>query len=136
MVALETIQQFAMLNQITSVRTVGALHGNSYPINASYSPRIRTGRSCYAGATPARLARVSISTTRTTRMATTKPSLRVSSRQTPGLLCLLGALGDHQRPVDKYQSEGRLSATSSGGLSGSELHLRHLDSADCAARKR
>ena len=78
MVALETIQQFAMLNQITLSGTlprtvIRSLHRTRHN---PYRPESRSRCS------PARLARVSISTTRTTRMATTKASLRVSSRVT------------------------------------------------------
>ena len=42
MVALETVQQFAMLNQITESSNGQGLNqviGNSYPVNASYAPR-------------------------------------------------------------------------------------------------
>ena len=73
MVGLETIQQFAMLNQITLSSALPPLYfpytGNSYPLNASYAP----------GSVPpellsrqhtARITRVSISTTTKT---TTKP---------------------------------------------------------------
>jgi len=74
MAALETIQQFALLNQIALPNESDGLTqftGNSYPLNTSYAfnlpPPAKLLRRCYS-ATPAR---VSISTT---RVATTKPS--------------------------------------------------------------
>jgi hypothetical protein len=94
MVALETIQQFALLNQIS----LSGLTANSYPIFASYSPQsVPPELRCRCS--PARLARVSISTTRTTRMATMKSSWRGSSRQTPRAIMSSRRLG---RPPATY----------------------------------
>jgi len=71
MAAPETIQQFAMLNQITlSAPGQTPYTGNNYPINASYMRQGPYPAELPCRRNSARLARGSISTT---REATTKP---------------------------------------------------------------
>ena len=105
MAAIGYIQQFALLNQITLTGAGGAgsplLTANSYPLNASYA-----SGAVPSGVAPPLLpalllvARGWISTTRRQQRS---PGSRYRQGKRPGLLCLLGALGDHQRPDGKYQ---------------------------------
>ena len=104
MVAPETIQQFALLNQITLSSALRPQYfpytGNSYPINASYALRVGTQRSCYADSI---LPELPGSRFQRPGRRQRNPGSRYRHGKRPGLLCLLGALGDHQRPDGKYQ---------------------------------
>ncbi len=104
MAAPETIQQFALLNQITLSSVYPPEYfpytGNSYPLNASYASGSVPTRSCYAGSI---LPELPGSRFRRPGRRQRNPGKRYHHGRSPGLLCLLGAMGDHQRPDGKYQ---------------------------------
>ncbi len=99
MAAIGFIQQFALLNQFTIQGTTG----DSYPIDAAYA----------SGYVPAGVVDAkSISYLIAQGLVFNDASgdnvalvTRIIQENIPGLLCLLSALGDYQRPAGKYQND-------------------------------
>ena len=95
MVALETIQQFAMLNlRPRTAQAYPAITANSYPLFASTPPDPYRGAWCHS-CRSVRPARVSTSMISRGRQRSAAPQRHPG--QCPGLLCFLRALGDDQR---------------------------------------
>jgi hypothetical protein len=109
MAAPETIQQFALLNQITlSAPGQTPYAGHNYPINASYA----SGPLPSGVAVPPQFC----PTCQGLDFNDQGGDNRYRQGKRPGLLCLLGAVGDHPCPVGKHQQVGRLQPESSGEL--------------------
>jgi hypothetical protein len=116
MVGLETIEQFAMLNQITlSYESNTPVPASSYPVNVSYSsaalpdgvaqpfltcPTIGSGT--YVQLPGAGFQRPG----RRQR----NPGKRYRQGKRAGILCFLGAVGNRQHPDGKHQQARRVQA--------------------------
>ena len=111
MVGLETIQQFAMLNQITlstsDPQGSEFYAGQSYPINASYALRARAHRSCRAGAGAVLRDLPRSGFPRCGRRQRSPGDWYPKGKRT-GFLCLLGAMGNRERIDGEHQPARRL----------------------------
>ena len=111
MVALETIQQFALLNQISLPANSGELTqfvGNSYPLNVSYgfgfAPTSQIAAPllfCYA-------CQGLDFNDQNEPNGDNESVIKGIIAAGAGLLCHVGTLGNHQQHVGKYQSGQRI----------------------------
>ncbi len=107
MVAFETVQQFAMLNQSHSVQRVGLTPytAHSFPLNVSYGSSPVPG-----GVTTPFLACTACQGLDFRDQDGDNEALvsAIVKANAVGLLCFLGAMGDHQQSADKHQSTRRI----------------------------